>query len=260
MDMPRPTKLQWFNSYASNQSLDRSTLNKVVMRKVALRRKLLPQKPYPKSRQFPVFMLNDGPVNETKGLQCDNRHDQVEGIQSQSLHSDAIESADPHTLTDLSLSPALGGTCPPILAKFNLDFLDLSILASNEVGQFNGLRVLEHPKMLPHFIGKKTWSYCHQIPRLYSQSILIRNADDCAVARARSLLSPFDTQWESLTLSSYAHALSRLQEAVDLTSQHPTVEVLCATQILALYEVCCFYILSMDERRAFFDAQLSFRC
>jgi hypothetical protein len=238
MNNPFSPNFQWINSCASDPPSERAMLKKRVMQKVALRRKWLPRKPHPNSRQFPVFLRNGGPANENETPKDDKEHNHIEGIQCQRSNSDAIESDDRYTPTNLKLSPALGTTCPPMLAKCNLDFLDLSILASHEVGRFTGPKLLETPEMLPHFLGRKTWSYCHYVPRYYSQSNLIRKAVDCAVARARCLLSPSDIKWEHLALSSYTQALSSLQDAMDLTSKHPTAELLCATQILALYEVC----------------------
>lgn len=207
------------------------------MQTVALRRRLLPKGPHPNSRQFPVFLLNGSPANEKENPKDNKRHEDIEGIQYQCSNSDVIESEDGYTPTIPKLSPTVGTTCPPMLAKCNLDFLDLSILASHEVGRFTGPKLLETPEMLPHFLGRKTWSYCHYVPLYYSQSNLIRNAVDCAVARARCLLSPSDIQWEHLALSAYTQALSSLQGAMDFTSEPLTAELLCATQILALYEV-----------------------
>ena len=248
MDRLLSSNFQWINSCASDTPSDRAMLKKCVMQKVALRRKVLPKKPHPNSRQLPVFLLNAGPANENENPMDDNGHNHIEGIQWQPSNSDVIESDDRYTPTHPKLSPALGTTCPPMLAKCNLDFLDLSILASHEVGRFTGPKLLETPQMLPHFLGRKTWSYCHYVPHYYSQSILIRKAVDCAVARARCLLSPSDVQWEYLALSSYTQALSSLHDAMDVTSKYPTVELLCATQILALYEVSFSEHFPIDER------------
>jgi hypothetical protein len=238
MNNPFSPNFQWINSCASDPPSDRAMLKKRVMQKVALRRKLLPKKPHPNSRQFPVFLLDGGPVKENQPPEDDKGHKYVEGIRCQRSNSDAIESDDRYPPNNLNPSPALGTTCPPMLVKCNMDFLDLSILASHDVGRFTGPKLLETPQKLPHFLGRKTWSYCHYVPLYYSQSVLIREAVDCAVARARCLLSPSDIKWQYLALSSYTQALSSLQNAMDITSKHPTAELLCATQILALYEVC----------------------
>jgi hypothetical protein len=127
-----------------------------------------------------------------------------------------------------------------MLTKCNLDFLDLSLLASLEVGRYTGQRLLESPRNMSHFLGGKNWSYWGYVPFHYNQSVLVRNASDCVVARVRCLLTPKATQWESLALSSYSKALLNLQEAINSTPQHPTAEILCATQILGLYEVSLY--------------------
>lgn len=126
---------------------------------------------------------------------------------------------------------------PSMILKCNLDFVDLSSLASFEVGRYTGQRLIERPGSITHFLGGTTWSYCRYVPFYYAQSDLVRHATDCVIARVRCLLTPQRTEWESLAITCYSKALSTLQEAINSTSQYPTAEVLCATQILSLYEV-----------------------
>jgi hypothetical protein len=204
-----------------------------------------PKKPHPNRRQLPVFISKDN-SSETPTSQNDKNYhsaeilDENSRLPSESSNNDLIESNKFHVQTGLTLSRALGSTCPPTLAKCNLDFRDLSLLASHEVGRYTGQKLLECPQSISNFLGRKTWSYCHYVPLHYSQCVLIRNAADCAVARTRCLLSPENTEWESLALLSYGKALLSLQEAMDSTSQHPTAEILCATQILGVYEASSY--------------------
>lgn len=206
------------------------------MQKVALRRKREPKQHHPNSRQLPVFVRDDD-AGESSGSQFLDRGSR---IQSENPDSAAVESDELRSQTSLT-HLRVAAVHPPMLVKSNLDFVELSSLASLEVGRYTGQRLIERSRSIAHFLGGTTWSYCRYVPFHYAQSVLVRNATDCVVARVRCLLTPEDTDWESLALTSYSKALSNLQEAINSTSQHPTTEVLCATQILSLYEVS-FYL------------------
>jgi hypothetical protein len=208
-------------------------MKKDVMRNVALRRKMIPKKPHPNGRQLPVFIVDDEPENRQKQY-ATTKSVRTHRLSSEFSHHDNLP---PPFVT---FYPGLGTSPPTMLAQCNLDFRDLSILASHEVGRFTGRRLLENPGLFPHFLGKKNLSYCQFVPLHYGRNNCIRYAVDCAVARARCLLSPSETQWELLALSSYTKAISTLQKALDSVSSQCTVEILCATQILALYEVSRF--------------------
>jgi hypothetical protein len=124
-----------------------------------------------------------------------------------------------------------------MLKKCNLAFLDLSLLASLEVGRNTGQKLLENRQNISHFLKGKNWSYFQFVPFYYDQYDLIRKATDCVIARVRCLLSPRDPDLEAIAVLAYSKALSDLQEAINSAVSRPTTEVLCATQILGLYEV-----------------------
>ena len=201
------------------------------MQTVALRRKQQPKHRHPNSRQLPRFApdLEQGAEAVEKASSIQFQNTDLDFVQSDEFPSEP-------SLTDLRVFTI---TYPSMLTKSNLNFLDLSLLASLEVGRYTGQRLLENPQNLSHFLGGKNWSYCRYVPFYYNDSALVRSATDCVLARVRCLLTPDDTKWESVALSSYSKALSSLQEAINSTSQIPTAEILCSTQILGLYEVGC---------------------
>jgi hypothetical protein len=133
-------------------------------------------------------------------------------------------------------------TYPSMLARRNLEFLDLSLLASIHIGRNTGQKLLETPMNISHFLKGRAWSYFRFVPFYYDQCELIHNATDCIVARVRCLLTPNDGNLESLAVSSYSNALSHLQRALNSAKQNPTAQILCATQILGLYEVSLCYV------------------
>ncbi|KAL6899917.1 hypothetical protein GGI43DRAFT_53705 [Trichoderma evansii] len=105
------------------------------------------------------------------------------------------------------------------------------------VGRYTGQRLLGSPQIISHFFKGRNWSYFQYIPLHYQQSVLIRSATDCVLARVRCLLTPDDKKWELFALSFYSRALLKLQDAIYSTSQDITAEVLCATLMLGLYEL-----------------------
>lgn len=224
------TNLLWINPTTSTAPFDRAKIRREVMQKVAQKRKRQPKHQHPNSRQIPVFIADE----DFSGSATDRRQPEtvdVTRIPAITRYDDVCLRADVAYLH--TVSPAY----PIMLAKTNLRFLDLSLLASVGVGRYTGQRLLENPQSITHFFEGKNWSYFRYIPLHYDQSVLIRSATDCVLARVRCLLTPDDKQWELLALSKYSMALSNLQDAIHSASQHITTEVLCATQILGLYEV-----------------------
>jgi hypothetical protein len=56
------------------------------------------------------------------------------------------------------------------------------------------------------------------------------------ISRARQIISP-NQNWEAAVITFYVKALDSLQKALDSPKERFKPEVLCATEILALYEV-----------------------
>ncbi|OCL09252.1 hypothetical protein AOQ84DRAFT_272020, partial [Glonium stellatum] len=71
----------------------------------------------------------------------------------------------------------------------------------------------------------------------YGHSACLTDAVDCIVARVRCLVSPAHVSWERLAISLYTKALKSLQAALDSLTQRLTPDILCVTEILALYEL-----------------------
>ncbi|KAI9648791.1 hypothetical protein NHQ30_003431 [Ciborinia camelliae] len=73
----------------------------------------------------------------------------------------------------------------------------------------------------------------------YGHDPCLSAAVDCVVARARQIISPpqHTSFWEPLVLAHYITALETLQRAIDSPQTCYKPEVLCATEILALYEL-----------------------
>jgi hypothetical protein len=93
------------------------------------------------------------------------------------------------------------------------------------------------PSQLPGVLLCRQQSYFSFIPARFGQVLVLDDAFRCLITMAHSLLIPTYKPDNSVILSQYGKALHSLQSAVN----HPTArygsEALCATGILALFEV-----------------------
>ena len=122
--------------------------------------------------------------------------------------------------------------------KSGFDILDLSTLATLHVNRAGRAALSRSPYHLIHQLrSNKQWSYLSFLPSLYGHIQCLSDAADCVIARARQIISPHEN-WEAAVISFYVKALDSLQKALDCPKQRYKPEVLCATEILALYEVC----------------------
>jgi hypothetical protein len=233
-----PTTLVWVESITSDRLSDRSRVKRDVMQKVARRRERQRRNKHPNKGQLPAFLIDTLDKIPTE----EQSESESQCFSDKFSHSDELHSF--LSIERLQASPSSYST---LLAKYNLCIVDLSYLASLEVGRYTGMRLLERPKNITNFLSGRNWSYLRHVPLLYEQSTIVRNATDCVVARVRWLLQEdsYGSKWESLAISSYAKALSTLQKAMTSTPNGITNEVLCATEILGLYEVCR-YLRSLE--------------
>jgi hypothetical protein len=122
--------------------------------------------------------------------------------------------------------------------KSGFDILDLSTLATLHVGRAARAALSRDSYHLIHQLrSNKQWSYLSFLPSLYGHIQCLSDAADCVIARARQIISPHEN-WEAAVITFYVKALDSLQRALDCPKQRFRPEVLCATEILALYEVC----------------------
>jgi hypothetical protein len=121
--------------------------------------------------------------------------------------------------------------------KYGLDALDISTLASVHMNRAARYEFLENPSQLAQILTKRKWSYFSYLPSRYGYSTCLNDATDCLVSRVRQILSPDSAIWDKTVLSLYCRALNSLQAAIQCSKLCMEADVLCATAILALYEV-----------------------
>lgn len=123
----------------------------------------------------------------------------------------------------------------------DFDILDLSTLATLHIGRAVRGALAQNPYLLiTQLKTHKRWSYLSFLPTRYEHIKCLRDATDCVIARARQIVTP-NRNWETAVIAFYVRALDSLQKALDNPTQRYQPEVLCATEILALYEVCLVF-------------------
>ena len=121
--------------------------------------------------------------------------------------------------------------------RCDFDILDLSTLATLHVGRAVRAALSQDPHILVHQLrAHERWSYLAFLPSRYEHTRCLRDATDCVIARIRSIMRPGENR-EAMVVSSYLKALDSLQKALDCPKTRFQPDVLCATEILALYEV-----------------------
>jgi hypothetical protein len=121
--------------------------------------------------------------------------------------------------------------------KSDFDILGLSTMATLHVNRAARAALSKNPYHLIYQLrSSQQWSYLSFLPSRYGQVSCLKDATDCVISRARQIISP-SRNWEYAVISSYVKALDSLQKALDDPKQRFKPEVLCATEILALYEV-----------------------
>jgi hypothetical protein len=121
-------------------------------------------------------------------------------------------------------------------SKSGFDPCDLSVLTSLQMNRTTARVLCENTGEVRVFLGHKQPSYLSHIPSRYGQISCLTKAIDCVVAQTQFLLSQ-ETSWESRATLSYCKALKSLQKALSSPSSRLTPEILCATEVLGLYEV-----------------------
>lgn len=197
-------------------------------------------------RQYPVFLFDTiDPINPAATSQYLNQEKAV-------VRADVEETKESVPEQPIKQSPASISrvvryeSIPGNLSargyeltsmKSDFDINDLSTLSTLHVNRAARAALSRNPYHLIYQLrSHKQSSYLSYLPSRYGQIPCLSDATDCVIARARQIISP-NQNWESAVISFYLKALNSLQKALDNPKQRFKPEVLCATEILALYEV-----------------------
>ena len=124
-----------------------------------------------------------------------------------------------------------------VVAAYDLDVVNLSAVALLRLGRSACMMLSADTSTLASLLRCNWASYLTYAPSRYAHSPCLSDAIDCILARVRQILFPAETKFNSIVLPRYIKALKSLQEALYSSSQCYEADVLCAIEILALYEV-----------------------
>ena len=263
-EKPTITEFQFVNSTIDTPTVPQDLAIRALIRKQAMKKASAARRRdgnYGKHnlRQYPVFLFDqnntvDGDLaakawDQGKNVQYDDQ--KLGRANGQNGHKDTRktkrdEKNDARTKTEQWLAkhtsipaslPARGYELTSIKSEF--DILDLSTLATAHINRAGRNSLSQNPYHLIHQLrSSKQQSYLSFLPSRYGQIPCLSDATDCVIARARQIINP-TKNWEAAVIAFYVKALDSLQKALDCPKQRYKPEVLCATEILALYEVCC---------------------
>ena len=121
--------------------------------------------------------------------------------------------------------------------NYGFDPLDVSALTTFHSGRITSQLLFQNPARLAHVLRQRQWSYLSFLPSRYGYSTCLDDAAHCVAARVRQWMSSPSDPPSSKVLSLYSKSLISLQSALNDPMLYLNPEVLCATHILAIYEV-----------------------
>ena len=121
--------------------------------------------------------------------------------------------------------------------EYGFDLVDVSALTTFHSGRITARLLSREPFRLAHVLQYRQWSYFSFLPSRYGHTACLDDAANCVAARVRQWMnSPSEPPCKSV-LSLYTKSLTSLQSALNDPVHYLKPEVLCATAILAIYEV-----------------------
>lgn len=120
-------------------------------------------------------------------------------------------------------------------SRWRIDLNDLSMLTNFSLGKW-ATSLLTCQSTIRNLMQDRQWSYLEYVPLVYDSHECVAAATDCILAKVSSILSPAARD-ESTVLRLYSRALSSLRKALSDRAWCASAEVLCAVQLLSLYEL-----------------------
>jgi hypothetical protein len=241
--------LQWVNSTTAKIQQDgevRTKIRKQAMKQVARERKLDPTYGKINLRQYPVVdstLSIRGPRSasipssmlETHQMQLE---DACDSTRSGSGRTSPMQFLPSKFLAATNIPAAMSPSgYEAMIMKYSLQSIDLSILTSVEIGRHSAKLILGNQAPLAPLLKQKLDSFFSHLPARFGYSSCLSYATECAIARVCQMISPASRVLDVAVVSLYAKALQSLQMALRSAEQQLEPDVLCAAEILALYEV-----------------------
>jgi hypothetical protein len=207
----------------------RTLIRKQAMKKAAAARRQAGNYGKHNLLQYPPVFLEN----------CKDPSPEIKNRRKRETHKATTSS---RSVLDISLRPSQSGY-ELMRSVHGWDILNLSALTTFHVDRTTGPGFLAHPSQVADLLHCRQVSYLTFLPSHYGNSSCLQDAANCVAARVREVMLPSTagtTKQQSRTRSSlYVKALVSLQRALNSPIQRLEPDVLCATELLALYEVRC---------------------
>ncbi|KAL6722051.1 hypothetical protein ACLMJK_001156 [Lecanora helva] len=197
--------------------------------------------------QCPVFV---SPQHDSKILPLDLEPDATEVLSKDTRTIDRKDSLQREGATrrtqrtssllptnyTINLTPSKTGYESMIL-RYDFDILNLSALTGVHCGRTTASALIRKPSQLHDVLRCRQSSYLSFIPSRFGHTACLDDAARCIAIRARQrLLSPTSSP-STEVVAHYAKALTSLHTALDDANRRLEPDVLCAIELLAIYEL-----------------------
>ena len=120
--------------------------------------------------------------------------------------------------------------------RYDFDVLDLSALTCFHSSRATAQVLSLEPSRLVSLLRCRQWSYLSFLPSRFGHTTCLDDAIRCVAAKVRFRLVSPGGPLSTMVVALYSKALASLQAVLSNPDQWMQPEVLCATQMLAIYE------------------------
>ncbi|KAL8870899.1 MAG: hypothetical protein Q9174_003163 [Haloplaca sp. 1 TL-2023] len=249
--------LTWVNSQDGTVSKSpkvRTIIRKQAMSKAAVARKRRNSSEKIKQRQYPVLAKPPEPVplynyaeepEHEPTTEVTSHHDwawpspmEVMVAPIRNSHS-SIDRPPPYGgdpgLGGIPWSPSSTGY-EAARIRYDFDVIELSALTAIHIGRATAEPLHDRPPRLLEILQSKQWSYFDYLPGRYGQTPCLDDAICCVAARVRQWITNHSKPTRQV-LELYCRAVKSLQAALDDPCERLHPNVLCATEVLSIYEL-----------------------
>jgi hypothetical protein len=143
-----------------------------------------------------------------------------------------------------------------IIQEYGIDLVDLSALTHVHIGSVAAARFASDPVSLPRLLACRQESYLDHLYPRYGHTRALDDALNCLLMKAQQVLGTQQRAPPAKIWAAYSRAITSLQESLKAVDSWNAPDLLCAAEILALFEVTPNHTTSLSCMRA----NAMFRC